>query len=143
MKNAKKYILFLLRISLGWLLLYSGITKILDSSWSAAGYLNSATTFPQFYTTLATPEYLNTVNLINEWGLVLLGATIILGLFTKFIAPIAALLMMLYYFPVLDFPYVGEHNYIISEHIIYALGFLTLMVTNAGKYWGLDKRLRE
>lgn len=142
MKKAKKYILFLFRICLGWTLLYSGISKILDSDWTLISYFNNATTFPQFYATLATPEYLNTVNLLTEWGLTLLGAAIILGLFIKFIAPIAALVLLFLYFPLLDFPHVGE-QYIVNENIIYILGLMVLMTTNAGRYWGLDKKLRE
>lgn len=142
MKKAKKYILFLLRVSLGWLFLYAGVTKIMNPEWSAAKYLNDATTFPQFYATLASPEYLEMVNLLNEWGLTLLGAALILGLFVRYTAPLAALMMILYYFPVLDFPKVA-HGYIVDDHLIYALALLTLMATDAGKYWGLDKKLRE
>lgn len=41
--------LFPLRISLGWLMFYAGITKVLDPSWSSWGYLMSAKTFTGFY----------------------------------------------------------------------------------------------
>ena len=60
--------LFLLRISLGWLFIYSGITKILDREWSAEAYLKSAKTFPEFYSRLAGPDFLPIVNIVNEWG---------------------------------------------------------------------------
>jgi len=143
MVKFKKYVFFLFRLALGWLLLYAGVTKIIDNEWSAEGYLTSAKTFPEFYAMLARPEYLEWVNHANEWGLTILGAALILGIFVRFAAPLAALLMLLYYFPVLDFPHIGEHGYIVDDHIIYALGFLTLMVSNAGRYWGLDKKFRR
>lgn len=143
MKKLKKYVLFGLRVSLGWLLLYAGVTKIMNPGWSAAGYLNSATTFPNFYATLAQPEYINMVNLANEWGLTLLGIALITGFFVRFTAPLAALLMMLYYFPDLNFPKAGANGYIIDDHIIYAFALLTLAVTNAGRYFGIDKRFQK
>lgn len=139
MVKFKKYVLFLLRVSLGWMLLYAGVTKIMDPEWSAEGYIRDAQTFTDWYAILLQPEYIEIVNLANQWGLALLGASLIVGLFVRFTTPLAALLMILYYFPVLDFPKVGN-GYIVDDHIIYALAFLVLMVTKAGKYWGLDKR---
>lgn len=46
--------------------------------------------------------------------------------------------MLLYYFPVLVFPYIGDHAFIIDEHIIYALVFVLLAVARAGRYYGLE-----
>src|SRR3989338_4979846 len=39
MTTFQKFSLFLLRIAMGWLMFYAGITKILDPNWSAAEYL--------------------------------------------------------------------------------------------------------
>lgn len=138
-----KFFIFLIRVSSGWLLFYAGITKVLDSSWSAAGYLNNATTLSDFYAALAAPNILPVVNILNEWGLILLGASLILGLFTRFSGVIAASLMLLYYFPVLDFPKIGETSFIVDEHIIYALVFVFLSAVKAGRFWGLDGRRRR
>ena len=123
---------------MGWLFFYAGITKILDPKWSAKGYLASAKTFSDFYAWLASDNILPIVNFLNEWGLALIGASLILGIFVKISSPFGALLMILYYFPILVFPYAGEHSYIADEHIIYALVFITIFMLNAGKYWGLD-----
>jgi len=48
------------------------------------------------------------------------------------------LLMILYYLPVLSFPYAGEHSFLVDEHIIYITTFLVLFASNAGTVWGLD-----
>ena len=121
----------MLRIAAGWLIFYAGITKVLDPAWSAAGYLNSAKTFTAFYQWWASPGVLSFTNFINEWGLTILGVWLsgVLG----------ALLMILYYFPVLDFPYIAPHSYIVDDHIIYALVLLALSAFRAGRYWGLEK----
>lgn len=49
MTQFQKISLFLLRISIGWLMFYAGITKVLNPEWSAAGYLKGAKTFVVFY----------------------------------------------------------------------------------------------
>lgn len=122
----QRSMLFLLRIGAGWFLFYAGITKVLDPSWTAAGYLSTAKTFPEFYSFLASPGVIDIVNPLNAWGLTLLGAALILGVLVRYAAPLAAILMLLYWFVVLDFPYPNSHAYIIDEHIIYALAFLVL-----------------
>lgn len=142
MKKSQKISLTFLRIISGWLLFYAGITKVLNPEWSAAGYLTNAKTFSGFYDMLLEPSILPVINILNEWGLTLLGVALLLGLFTRISSILAAVLMLLYYFPVLSFPYVGEHSFIVDDHIIYIGGFMILYYFNAGRYWGLDaKRL--
>lgn len=135
---AQKISLFLLRLSLGWLFLYAGITKVLNPDWSAAGYLKGAKTFSFFYNWLLGADILPVVNFINQWGLTLLGVSLILGCCVRFSAPLGALLMMLYYFPVLQFSYIDTRSFLVNEHIIYALSLIFLAVSKAGHFWGLD-----
>lgn len=140
MTHLQKVSLFLLRVGLGWLFFYAGITKVLDPAWSAAGYLNSAKTFSALYQFLASPGMLGLTNFVNEWGLTLIGVMMILGFKTRWAAWAGALMMILYYFPTLVFPKPNEHSFIVDEHIIYALGFATLALADAGRFWGLDGR---
>ena len=129
----------ILRISMGWLMLYAGLTKVFNPSWSAAGYLNNAKTFPEFFRWFASPEILPITNLINEWGLTLLGVSLILGIGVRLSSTFGVLLMLLYYFPALEFPYAGANSYIIDDHIIYALILVYFAEARAGRVWGLDK----
>ncbi len=129
--------LFILRLATGWLMFYAGITKILDPTWSAAGYLNNAKTFPGFFAWFAKPENLGWVNFVNEWGLTLLGVALILGVGVRFSSALGVILMMLYYFPAVDFPFV-PHGFIVEEHIIYAAVLAFLAAVRAGRYWGLE-----
>ncbi|MDP2593315.1 MAG: DoxX family protein [bacterium] len=141
MKNSYKFILVLLRLSLGWLMFYAGVTKIADPNWSAAGYLQGAKTFPGFFSWFLEPSILPVINFINEWGLTLLGVSLIFGVCVRLSGVLGAALMMLYYFPVLDFPYPNAHSYIVDEHIIYASVLLLFATVNAGRVFGLDKKL--
>ncbi len=133
--------LFLLRISLGWLFFYAGITKILDNNWSAFGYLNSAKTFVVFYKWLASPQVLPVVNFLNKWGLTLIGLSLILGIFTKLSSLFGTILMFLYYLPIIQFPYPNKQSFIVDEHIIYLLSLITILTLKAGRFYGLDSVL--
>ncbi len=139
MSGFSKFALFLLRVATGWLMFYAGITKVFDPSWSAAGYLEGAKTFPAFYQWLLQPDILPVIDFVNEWGLTLLGASLILGIGVRLSSLLGAALMLLYYFPVLDFPYPNPHSYIVDEHIIYVLVLLFFSAIRAGRVWGLER----
>ncbi len=141
MNKTQKLSLFVLRVSMGWLMFYAGITKVLDPQWTAEGYLRGAKTFPGIFSWFLQPGLLPFTNFLNEWGLTLLGISLILGIFVRWSSFFGALLMLLYYFPVLEFPYIGGHSFIVEEHIIYALVLLFFAAVGAGKTFGLDARL--
>lgn len=137
MSSFEKFFLAVLRISIGWLMFYAGITKILDPNWTAAGYLNNAKTFTGLFQWLALPENIGWVNFVNEWGLTLLGVSLIFGIGVRLSSILGAVLMLLYWFPVLDFPYV-EHGFLVDEHIIYALVLVYFAAGRIGRIWGLE-----
>ncbi|MEK7630176.1 MAG: DoxX family protein [Patescibacteria group bacterium] len=137
MTKFEKISLFLLRISLGWLFFYAGLVKILNSDWSAAGYLTHAKTFAGFYGWLASPAILPLINFVNEWGLALLGVSLILGLFVRLSSVLGAVLMLLYYLPANALPFV-TNGYLVDEHIIFIFALLFFAATHAGRVWGLE-----
>ena len=96
MTGSQKFTLVLLRLSMGWLMFYAGITKVLNPEWSAAGYLKGAKTFTGFYNALLSPNILPIINFVNAWGLTLLGVSLILGIFVRSSSVLGAVLMLLY-----------------------------------------------
>lgn len=136
-------IIFLLRIAIGWVFFYAGITKVLDPEWSAAFYLKGAKTLPELYAFFLRPDVLPYVNLLNKWGLTLIGVSLILGAYVRWSAAAGALMMALYYLPGLDFPKVGEHSMLVDEHIVYALVLALLAALKAGRIFGLDRKLQK
>ena len=138
MGKLQKMSLFLLRVSLGGLYFYAGITKVMTPNWSAARYLQGAKTFTWFYQALLGSSLMPLVNFLNEWGLTLLGVSLILGIFVRLSSWLGIILMFLYYFVVLQFPYVAPHSFIVDDHIIYSAGLLVLIAFSAGRIWGLD-----
>ncbi len=142
MAKSKKIVLFLTRVAFGWFFIYAGLTKITNPDWTAQGYIESAKTFPEYYAWLAQPHIISWVDLANQWGLLAIGIGLVLGLWMRWVALAGFALMLLYYFPTLEYPYV-DHGYIIDSHIIYALLFLVLWLTKAGTYWGVEKPSKE
>ncbi len=139
MPRIEKISLLFLRIVLGWMYLYAGYTKLIDPAWSAASYLQTAKTATWFYQILLQPNVLPFINFVNEWGLLLLGISLILGIFVRVSSILGIALMFLYYLVVLNFPYVG-HSILVDEHIIY-IGILAYFAAiGAGRIWGLDAK---
>ena len=138
MTKFQKFSLFILRVSMGWLMLYAGLTKVLNPQWSAAFYLKDAKMFGGFFQWFMRPEIMPITNWLNEWGLTVLGVSLILGVFVRLTSIYGVVLMLLYYFPILDFPYAGEHSFIVDEHIIYTLVLLFFAAIRAGRVWGLE-----
>ena len=130
------------RIALGWIFFYAGLVKILNASWSAAGFLANAKTFPGLYAWFAGPNIIGIVNFVNEWALLLLGTSLILGLFVRWSAIPGVVLMLLYYFAGNAFPAVSN-GFVVDQHIIYIAILILFFVTDAGKYFGLDSKFSK
>ena len=130
--------MFLLRVTLGSMFFYAGITKVLNPEWSAEGYLKSAKTFPALYQWFASSDVLPIINFVNEWGLTLIGVALILGIGVRIVSISGSALMALYYLPILDFPYPNPQSFIVDQHIIYIASLLILASFRAGRVFGLE-----
>ena len=114
-------ILALLRISLGWFFFYAGLAKIFDGAWTSYGFLVHAQMFSNFYAFFAQPAILPFVDVLNAWGQLLIGLSLVLGLSVRWSAYAGVLLMMLYYFP-----HENTHALLVDDHIIFACALLYL-----------------
>jgi len=132
-----------LRFVLGWYMFFAGIEKVLDPSWTASGFLMGAKTFPGFYTWFAAPSQAFWVDPLNAWGITLVGAALLFGVFVRPAALAGAALMMLYYFPQVAYPFVLSHGFIVESHIINAAAFLAVAFLPAARRWGFAGKLQE
>ena len=142
--NYKKTLVLLLRLALGWILIYAGWQKFTTpGGFNAAFYLKDAATFSGFYHWLMSPGILPIVNVLNVWGQLILGVCLVAGFQVRWAAKLAALMMLLYYFPILKFPHFTSdpHSFIVDDHIIYSLGYLALDALHAGRIFGLDSKI--
>lgn len=139
----KSVFLLPFRLALGWLFFYAGVTKIFDPQWSPKGYLLSAKTLPALYAWLASPSVLPILTVIAAWSLFLLGVSLLLGIGIKISGRLGAVLMVLFYLPILSFPLVGNHGFLVDEHVIYALALLVLSSGAMQTPWSLGSRLTK
>jgi thiosulfate dehydrogenase (quinone) large subunit len=138
----QKALVFALRVSLGWMFLYAGMRQLTSSTWSAAQFLEGAQTFTPIYRWFMDPMILPIINFIVPWAHTLIGVSLLLGVTVRLSSAGGALLMMMYYFPRMDFPYVsGFNQFIVEYHLVYALVLLYLGAVKAGQVWGLEKWL--
>ena len=110
----KKILLTLVRMAIGWHFLYEGIAKLLIPNWTSFSYLsNSRGPLAAIYQWMASvPAILKTVDFLNVFGLLLIGAALFLGLFSRLAAVCGALLLTLYYFA---YPPFGDSLFSVSE----------------------------
>jgi thiosulfate dehydrogenase [quinone] large subunit len=135
-----KLFLILLRVAVGWFFLYQGITAILDPQWSVLPFISHAHTFPDFYTSVSDPVTASYMSYLIKGLYVLIGALIVSGLFVRIGALLGALIMLFFYFPLLQFPYVtyaGSVYYIVDYHLVMVILLLYLFAARAGEVFGL------
>src|SRR3989338_4632665 len=143
MSKYQKISILLLRLSLGWIFLYSGATKIINPDWTAAGYLKGAQTFAPLYNLFT--QNIDFINILNSWGQAAIGLALIFGLMLRPAALFGILMMILYYTPILNFPYVGKGttSFLVDQHIIFILVFILLSTFDSGKYYGLKSAVKK
>ncbi len=133
-----KHITLLLRLIMGWLFFYAGFSKVVNPDWTSAGYLSAAKTFPELFAWFADSSRIGIVDFLNQWGLLLIGVALILGWFVSMASFAGIVLMILYWLPLLNFPYVGN-GFIVDDHIIYICVFMYLWISHAGSFVGIDR----
>jgi uncharacterized membrane protein YphA (DoxX/SURF4 family) len=132
--NWKKIFVTVLRVGIGWHFLYEGITKLFTPEWSAYNYLMNSTGFMSgFYEGLASsPALMNVIDVLNIYGLILIGLALFLGVLIRYAAIAGTLLLTLYYFayPPIGFSLFGgtEGNlYIVNRIFIEAMALMVLI----------------
>jgi thiosulfate dehydrogenase [quinone] large subunit len=134
-----------LRVVIGWHFLYEGASKILTPGWSSRSYLLDSKGFLSgFYNWIASHEgILRASDLLNEWGLTLIGLALILGIFNRLATLTGIFLLLLYYFshPAwagLEYMFPSEGNYfIINKNIVEMMALLVLFFFPTGHVAGI------
>ena len=147
--NLQLYGLVTLRVLIGWHLLYEGIAKLLNSYWSSAAFLLDAKWIFSGVAEwmVATPSILSLVDNLNIWGLTLIGACLMLGLFGRHVSLAGMLLVLVYYlftpsFWWLEYARPGEGSYlVVNKNLIEACALFVIYLFPTSKIIGLDRLL--
>ena len=152
MKSTKTFTTFqltalvLLRMLIGWHILFEGISKLLTPNWTSALFLTDSQWILSGFSNwiISNDGVLSMVDFLNTWGLIAIGVGLILGLFTRLAAYAGMGLLIMYYLnniPLLGIEYSlpAEGNYlIVSKTLIEAAALLVMAVFPTGSVFGLD-----
>lgn len=140
------FALVAVRALIGWHFLYEGLIKITDPTWSAAPFLRAAHgPFAGFFKSMASNSaILDAVNFCNEWGLVLVGLSLIIGLLSRWACLGGMILLIMYYLS--NPPFIGadlsaaEGSYLlVNKDLIELFTLLLLFFFPTGNIIGLDR----
>jgi thiosulfate dehydrogenase [quinone] large subunit len=154
LSSFQQFALIALRTVIGWHFLYEAYYKIVSPAWSpgggpltpwsSAGYLKGASgplarVFQRLINSGATPWIDRSVKI----ALLLIGLSLLLGLFTRIGASGALLLLSLFYLlyvPTLGVPQPNsEGTYlIVNKTLIEAIAVIVLLAFDTGRIAGLD-----
>ncbi len=150
--NFQIFSLTLLRVLIGWHFLFEGFTKLLSSpAWSARSYLmGSVGPFSHIFKAMAlNATYLDIVNFLNIWGLIIIGLGLFIGLLARPLKIAGIVLLALYYlaYP----PFVSllinapvEGNYwIVNKNLIEMAALFVLFLFPSSHITGIDRYFKK
>jgi thiosulfate dehydrogenase [quinone] large subunit len=136
-----------LRILIGWHFLYEGLSKLYTPGWTAKGYLLSSVgpLSPVFKSIAQSEALLRIVDILNEWGLVLIGLSLFLGLLSKYGKIFGIILLSFYYIAYPPFaslginPHVEGSYWIVNKNLIEIAALFVLYQFPTGCITGIDR----
>jgi uncharacterized membrane protein YphA (DoxX/SURF4 family) len=145
--NLRRLLMTILRVAIGWHFLYEGLSKLFAKNWTASEYLlNTSGFLSSFYHWIAeNPILLRITDLLNMYGLLLIGLGLFIGLFIRLATVSGILLLVLYYFA---YPPFGSplknltegHLFIVDRLFIEAVA-MALILFSREKGYGLESIL--
>jgi thiosulfate dehydrogenase [quinone] large subunit len=136
-----------LRVSIGWHFLYEGLVKLNTPGWSSKSYLLGSVgpLAPVFNGITQSESILRIVDILNQWGLVLIGLSLFIGLFSKTGMISGIVLLFFYYLAYPPFAGLGiithvEGNYwIVNKNLIEMAALFVLYLFPSSQITGIDK----
>ena len=154
-ENRIGYAILALRVTMGWVLLQGGVTKLITyldadpaTNWTAAGYLANAipegNPFGELWLGMAGSPM---VDILVMWGLTLTGLGLILGAFVRWNAFWGAVMMLMFWAAALQGGITAglpiAHGWVVDDHMVYAALLFGLGAIGAGRILGLDAYLED
>ena len=155
LSSFQRFTLVALRMLIGWHFLYEGFYKLMLpgwsragqplAAWSAAGYLKAASgpLAPVLHAMAQSTRMMSAVDVIVPLGLLLVGLSLIAGLFTQAGCTGAALLLLIFYLsaiPTAGLPQPNtEGSYLlVNKNLIELAAVLVIASFRTGQIAGLD-----
>lgn len=135
----EKALILYFRFAMAWTFLYSASHQVFVPGWTVVGFLNHTKTFHDVFVVFTTPTMGPITTLLVEYGHLLIGLSLLTGLMVRVSASFGILLMIVYWFAHMDWPFIeNKNNLILDYHLVYAGVLVYLLVKRAGHVFGLD-----
>ena len=135
----------LMRIFIGWHFLFEGIIKFYNPDWTSYGYLASAQgPLKTVFLALTGEGVIEWVDALNMTALIVVGLTLVLGIFEKLGAFVGIALLAMYYSAHPSFPWLMEANvegsyWFVNKNLIELAACLVIYQFPTSQYFGLKR----
>lgn len=139
----------LLRLFIGWHFLYEGVIKLYNPEWTSFGYLASSQGPLKFvFASMTSETVLPWIDSLNWIALILVGITLLLGVFERIGALVAIGLLAVYYLAHPSFPWVDQLNvegsyWFVNKNLIELVACVLLFQYPTGDYFGLGRVFKK
>jgi thiosulfate dehydrogenase (quinone) large subunit len=134
-----KVMILYFRFVMAWTFLYAASHQVFVPGWTIVSFLNNTKTFHDFFAIFTTPTMAPITTFLVEYGHLLIGLSLLIGLMVRVSAAVGVLLMIIYWFAHMDWPFIeNTNNFIVDYHLVYAGVLVMLIATRAGHVFGLD-----
>jgi thiosulfate dehydrogenase (quinone) large subunit len=135
----EKCLIVFFRLTMAWTFLYAASHQVFVPTFSVVGFLSHTKTFHDVFVLFTTPTMAPITTFLVEYGHLLIGLSLLVGLMVRVSASFGVLLMVIYWFAHMDWPFIeNTNNLIVDYHVVYAGVLVYLVVKKAGHVWGLD-----
>src|SRR5580765_1004674 len=84
------------RLAMGWTFLYAASHQVFDPEFTIVGFLNHTKTFHDLFTVFTTPLMASNTTFLVEYGHLLIGLSVLLGIMVRVSASFGVLLKLIY-----------------------------------------------
>lgn len=143
--------LIILRLLIGWQILYEGVSKLIDPGWSSIGFLSESKWMLSGFASwvISNRVILTWIDILNIWGLIAIGMGLILGILSRYAAISGAILLFIYYMcnpPLIGLEYSmpSEGSYlVINKTLIESAALVVVAVFSGHIDFGLESLYRH
>lgn len=135
----EKSLIVFFRLTMAWTFLYAASHQVFDPHFTVVGFLQHTKTWHDVFVVFTTPSMAPITTFLVEYGHLLIGLSLLTGLMVRVSASFGVLLMIIYWFAHMDWPFIEDKtNFVIDYHIVYAGVLVFLIYKKAGHVLGLD-----
>jgi len=140
--------LVLLRLLIGWHFLYEGVIKIYSPSWTAKGYLLSASFMQPLFRWMAGASIVPVIDYLNIAALLIVGISLLVGFKTTWSSIIGIGLLLMYFLAHPPFPGLpqgpSEGSYwLVNKNLIEAAALFVIMLFPTETAFGIERLFRK